>query len=52
MAMKWVCAKCKERFSDGQSDDPKMARNPHLHKYQGICPLCGGRLKPIKKAKK
>jgi len=47
--MKWVCKSCGEKASDGAPEDKELAKKAILIDYKGICPLCQGPLKPIKK---
>jgi len=51
MAYKWICTKCGEKADDSLPDDPKLARNATPINYHGVCPLCQGPLKAIKKPK-
>jgi len=50
MAIKWICANCKEKISDGiveglvyeKGEVPAIPAD-----WGGICPLCGGNLEDI-----
>lgn len=53
MAIKWICAKCGEKISDGIPEGgfklKEGEEEPIPVDWKGICPLCEGKLGPIKK---
>lgn len=52
MSIKWICTKCGEKISDGIPENLKLQESeskPVPIDWQGICPLCEGKLKLINK---
>lgn len=53
MAVKWICQNCGEKISDGIPEGgfklEKGEEEPIPVDWEGICPLCGGILKSIRK---
>jgi len=53
MAVKWICTKCGEEISDGIPKGgfklEEGEKKPIPIDWGGLCPLCGGKLKDIKK---